>query len=114
MQTGKLNVYESIVNDVKRKISLGLLREGERLASCREYALLKGINPNTVQRAYSELESEGFIYTIPKKGVYVAPVDKGLQLKKVAKEKLSELKASGLNKEQLTEILDEIYGDNDD
>ena len=114
MQNGKFNVYEKIVEDVKRKIELGLLREGDKLASCREYALLKGINPNTVQRAYSELEEAGFIYTIPKKGVYVAPVDKGLHLYEVAKEKLSELKASGLDREQLIKILNEIYGEEND
>ena len=55
MGTGKLSVYLQIVEDIKRKIEIGLMREGDRLSSCREFALKLGINPNTVQRAYSTL-----------------------------------------------------------
>ena len=53
MRTAKQSVYAIIVDDVKKKIKLGLLKEGEKLPSCRELALKTGVNPNTVQRAYT-------------------------------------------------------------
>ncbi|MCH5351826.1 MAG: GntR family transcriptional regulator [Clostridiales bacterium] len=109
METGKTSVYLKIVDDIKRRVSLGILVRDERLPSCREYALELGINPNTVQRAYSTLEEEGVIYTIPKKGVYVSGGEKGNVIK-VAEEKISELKAAGLSREQLEEIIEEVYG----
>ena len=110
MGTGKLSVYLQIVEDIKRKIEIGLLRGGDKLASCREFALKLGINPNTVQRAYSTLEEEGYIYTVPKKGVYVAQRNKTVEIESVAEEKLAELKDGGLTKQQILKIIDKIYG----
>lgn len=97
---------------MKRKIDLGLYAENEQLPSCRELALNLGINPNTVQHAYTALESEGYIYSMPKKGVYVAPRDKKANLEKIAAEKLGELKDAGLAKSDLERLINEIYGDN--
>lgn len=114
MRAVKQSVYLQIVDDVKRKIELGLLREGEKLPSCRELALEMGVNPNTVQRAYSELELGGYIYTQPKKGVYVCPQNLQQNTEKIAREKLAELKTAGIPLERLIEILKEIYGGNDD
>lgn len=107
----KQSVYLQIKEDVKRQIELGLLRENERLPSCREKAFALGINPNTVQRAYTELEEDGYIYTVPKKGVYVSARDKSSSAEIIAKQKLEELKSAGLTRKKLNEILDEIYGE---
>lgn len=111
MPVTKPSVYQRIVDDLKQKIELGLYAEDERLPSCRELAVELGINPNTVQRAYSTLESEGYLYTLPKKGVYVAPRNKASFREDVAREKLSELKRAGFGKQQLLALLNEIYGD---
>ncbi len=105
----KQSVYLQIVEDMKRKIELGLLKEDERLPSCRELALKMGINPNTVQRAYSELEEDGYIYTIEKKGVYVSARDQQSRICEIAKEKLLELKFAGVPRETLEHIIEEIY-----
>lgn len=107
----KQSVYLQIKEDVIKKIELGLLRENERLPSCREKALTLGINPNTVQRAYAELEEAGYIYTVPKKGVYVSPRANKSAVGVIAKQKLEELKSAGLTRKKLEKILDEIYGD---
>lgn len=112
VQIQKRNVYLRIVDDVKRKIELGLYSENEQLPSCRELALNLGINPNTVQRAYATLESEGFIYTMPKKGVYVSPRDKKADLERIAEEKLNELKQAGIPRDTLISLVNKIYGDN--
>ena len=108
MDTVKTSVYLKIVDDIKRRAELGILTEDDKLPSCREYALELGINPNTVQRAYSILEEEGVIYTIPKKGVYVCGGKKG-DKKKVAADKIAELKAAGLTLEDMEEIIAEVY-----
>ncbi len=114
MQTEKTSVYLKIVNDFKRKIDLGLYGEGEQLPSCRDLAFKMGINPNTVQRAYTVLEEDGFIFTQPKKGVYVAVRDKKRYADEIAREKLCELKNSGIDKKILIKIIDEIWGDGND
>ena len=114
MRTVKQSVYLQIVSDVQRKIELGLLGGGERLPSCREYGIKMGINPNTVQRAYSALEEHGYIYTVPKKGVYVSPLGGADNAEHIAKEKLTELKTAGLPRERLIKLINEIYGESDD
>ncbi len=111
MTVNKQSVYLQIADDFKRRIDLGLLREGERLASCRELALKLGINPNTVQRAYSALEEQGYIYTIPKKGIYVSQRNGIKPVEKTAKEKIAELYQAGLPRETLLTIINEIYGE---
>lgn len=106
----KLSVYESIVVRIKREIALGILAEGEKLPSCREFALEMGINPNTVQRAYSTLEELGLIYTIPKKGVYVKGGNSPDILQE-AKAQLKALKAAGITREQLETLLIDIFSE---
>ena len=69
--SGKRNIYEEIVETDAKYIRTGALRAGEKLPSCRGLAMQLGINPNTVERAYSELEKRGLIRTLPKKGAFV-------------------------------------------
>lgn len=109
---GRLNVYESIVTNIKRDISLGILAEGDKLPSCRETALQLGVNPNTVQRAYSELEAEGIIFTIPKKGVYVAgrKNNENDDVERV----IETLKVAGVKKERLMAVIEKLYRENED
>ena len=109
MESNKTSVYLKIVEDIKRRVALGIVVQDERLPSCRELALELGVNPNTVQRAYSTLEEEGVIYTIPKKGVYVGGGKAG-DISKLAAEKIAELKAAGLTLEELEKIVMEVYG----
>jgi len=65
-------IYEQIKEEIKRKISLGDLKPKEPLPSIRDLAEELLINPNTVARAYRELELEGFIYTRKGRGCYVS------------------------------------------
>ena len=73
-------IYEQIKDNYKKLILSGGLAPDERLPAVRELAAQLAINPNTIQRAYRELENEGIIYTIPGKGSFAAPhtgVDRG-------------------------------------
>ena len=66
-----LPIYAQLMDTLKRRIITGRYLPGEKLPSVRELAAEAGINPNTVQRAFSELEREGLIYTQHATGKYV-------------------------------------------
>lgn len=69
---GKLPIYEQLVKGIALQIVSGELKPEERLPAVREVAKALGINPNTVQKAYSMLEQQGLTYSIPAKGSFVA------------------------------------------
>ena len=64
-------IYEQVKDDLRRLVVTGAMQPGEKLPSVRELAAEAGINPNTVKRAFSELEREGLIYTQRATGKYV-------------------------------------------
>ena len=68
-------IYVQIKEGLCRLILSGALQTGERLPSVRELAGQLAINPNTIQRAYRELEHEGFIYSMAGKGSFVSSLD---------------------------------------
>ena len=65
-------IYEQIKQGLRRLIVTNSLTVGDKLPSVRELASNLAINPNTIQRAYRDLESEGYIYTVTGKGCFVA------------------------------------------
>lgn len=69
-------IYSQIVAGFREQILAGILPEGEKLPSVRELAAELTINPNTIQRAYRELEAQGFIATVAGKGCFVCPLPK--------------------------------------
>lgn len=70
-------IYAQITDNLRQQISAGVLQPEDRLPSVRELAAQLAINPNTIQRAYRELESEGWIATVPGKGCFVCPREPG-------------------------------------
>ena len=65
-------IYTQIADGFREQIIGGILQEGERLPSVRELAQQLAVNPNTIQRAYRELEQEGYLYSVPGKGSFAA------------------------------------------
>lgn len=65
-------IYEQIKDGLRRLVITGAIAKDEKLPSVRELAGELAINPNTIQRAYRELESEGYIYTVSGKGSFAA------------------------------------------
>ena len=111
---GKSNIFEEIVDQYKQYILLGFLQNGDKLPSCRNLAKDLGINPNTVSRAYTELEKQGYITNIPKKGVYVSFNSSNDETNEI-KETLLNFYNNGVSKKELLNLIDEIYGgDNND
>lgn len=73
--------YQQIKDNVRQLVVSGALKKDEKLPSVRDMAASLAINPNTIQRAYRELESESYIYTLSGKGTFVAEVDHSNQFR---------------------------------
>ena len=110
----KRDVYLEIAERYEKYITLGVIRPGEKLPSVRSAAGELGVNPNTVQRAYSLLEERGFIRSMPKKGAYVIYNDEkagvDLPLKELTDTIIS-LRSSGITKADVLAIIEEVYKD---
>lgn len=110
---GKENVYEQIVNEYKKYISLNILKYDDKLPSCRQLALELGINPNTVVRAYNVLESEGYIRVVSKKGVYVSYEEGSNHNLDMTKEEIIDffkhMKNENIDYNMIKSLLDKVY-----
>ena len=73
--------YQQIKDNVRHLVVSGALKKDDKLPSVRELAASLAINPNTIQRAYRELENEGYIYTLPGKGTFAAEMDHTNQIR---------------------------------
>ena len=67
-------IYSQIVDNFRAQIAAGVLQAEDKLPSVRELATQLSINPNTIQRAYRELEQQGYIQTRAGKGCFVCGV----------------------------------------
>ena len=65
-------IYEQVRDGLRRLMVTGVLRSGDKLPSVRALAVDLAINPNTIQRAYAQLETEGYIVSVSGKGTFVA------------------------------------------
>lgn len=75
-------IYEQIKDGLKHLLLSGAIAAGEKLPSVRELASSLAINPNTIQRAYKELENEGYIYSVSGKGTFAAEKQDVVQIRK--------------------------------
>ncbi len=104
-------IYEQIMDDLRRLIISGGLAPGEKLPSVREQAARLAINPNTIQRAYRELENQGYLVTLPGKGTFVVETP-GLEDRRIEnlwqqlEHIAGELRYAGVTREQLLERLE--------
>ena len=67
-------IYLQICDGYRQQILAGVLQQGDRMPSVRELATQLAINPNTIQRAYRELELQGWVVSVPGKGSFVGGV----------------------------------------
>ena len=115
----RIPVYEQIINQVETNILRGILKPGDKMPSVRSLSVNLSINPNTIQKAYTELDRRKLIVTVPGKGSFIA--DNAIQIvsDKVKKDstdmrkKIMELRLAGVTKEELLELVEEVYSIND-
>lgn len=100
-------IYIQIIDGLKDQICAGIMPHGQKLPSVRELASQLAINPNTIQRAYRQLEMEGWIATLPGKGCFVCGSDaRNRELERwfsAFDEAASALMALGVSRESLTD-----------
>ncbi len=102
-------IYEQVVEKFQTLILKGVLEPDTQLPSVRSLAVELSINPNTIQRAYGELERQGFIYTIKGRGGFVSYNENLLEFKK---ERLKKQLAGVLKEaEELNISQEELMGD---
>ena len=99
-------IYEQVKDSLRRLMVTGVLAPGDKLPSVRSMASQLSINPNTIQRAYGELETEGYVYSVSGRGSFVAGTDSGQaqrirELTEQLKPLLEELKALGYTQQSL-------------
>lgn len=110
----KRPIYEQMVEKLERLIVSGGLEQGSRMPSVRSLAVDLAVNPNTVQRAYTMLEQEGYLYTVTGRGSFVAPEQEWRdgQLRRVLAEWVAmtrKARDAGLSREALQEELMAVY-----
>lgn len=110
----KRPIYEQIIEKYENLIIRGVLEGGSKLPSVRSLAIELSINPNTIQKAYVELERSGYIYSVKGKGNYVIGDE---EIKKRKKEAVAEqsknlvrlVKSLGITKEEFMENLNYVF-----
>lgn len=75
-------IYEQVKDSLRRAIITGVLSMDDKIPSVRDLASQLAINPNTIQKAYRELETEGYIYSVPGKGSFVSECDEAINSRK--------------------------------
>ncbi|MCX7711263.1 MAG: GntR family transcriptional regulator [Clostridia bacterium] len=109
-------LYEQIKEKMKALIISGVLKANERIPSVRELAQSLTINPNTIQKAYKDLELEGFIYSIRAKGNFVTPLENTVnlarkdELMRELKKNIAELMYLQVSREEFLSCIDNIFG----
>lgn len=116
-------VYEQIVQQAEKFILSGILVGGDKMPSVRKLSIELNVNPNTVQRAYTELERSGVIITAPGRGAFIS--DSGTSVLRQMRRKqyileletlVTKLKVAKVDKKKILDIVDKIYegsGEND-
>jgi GntR family transcriptional regulator len=101
-------IYQQIQDQLRRFIDAGVLKPGDRLPSVRQCAQDNGINPNTVAKAYGELEKAGYVHNFVKKGVYVADVKSSAPDPKT-ESVIRSLWESGVTREEIEKAIMRVY-----
>ena len=109
-------IYEQVILGIKELIIKGAIGPGEKLPSIRELASMIVINPNTISKAYAELEEQGIIYVVKGKGTYVSEhiskSDKNNIYNKISEELkkvILEAEAAGISKNEVEQLINGCY-----
>ena len=105
-------IYEQVKDGLRKLIVTGAMAPDEKLPSVRTLATQLAINPNTIQRAYAELENEGYTYSVPGKGSFVsgdrhAEDTRRKELEDQLRQLVTELRYLGVTKDDLVTLINE-------
>lgn len=107
-------IYEQLYNNVIKLIALGVLLPEQQLPPVRQLAIELGVNPNTVSKAYKNLEKDGVIYSVVGKGSFIMPNTAAADGKKIealnsVKQAIKSAMKIGIEKKEIMEIAENIY-----
>ena len=109
-------IYRQIMDQVREQIMAGLLKEGEQLMTVRELAASLNINPMTVSKAYSAMETEGLLQRRRGVGLFVAAIRSGKKhlareaaLKAILARAVATALQYGVSQEKTKQMLDELF-----
>lgn len=109
-------IYQQIVDQIKENIIKEIMLPGDKLPSIRQLSSMILANPNTVSKAYQELERMGVIETVRGRGTFIrtdykakADNEKMNEIKQALKKIIVEMHYMGLSKEELNQEVEEIY-----
>lgn len=110
----KRPIYEQIVEKFRMLILNGVLTADEKMPSVRNLAIDLSINPNTIQRAYTELERMGFVYSINGKGSFVSSNRDALEVEKekmidAMKALMKKCREAGIAYKEVQLCLNDVY-----
>ena len=109
----KRAIYEQVVDRLSDLMLIGALEPGDKLPSVRSLAVALSINPNTIQKAYIELERQGYVYSVKGVGSFVADMDVIKENKKsIIYKELEELVDKSrkiISKEEFCKKVEEFY-----
>lgn len=115
--TGDKPLYEQIIDSIKSNYVKGVLKPGDEIPSVRKMALQLSVTPNTVSKAYQELERDKVIVTIRGKGTYISSEGNikvnEERIERIEKEltvQIVELTCMGLEKKDIMAMVEKIYG----
>jgi GntR family transcriptional regulator len=106
-------IYEQVRDGLRRLILSGAIADGEKLPSVRQLAAQLAINPNTIQRAYNELEAEGYAASVPGKGSFAVGGTRSendarrRELSERLRETAAELRAMGMSRQEIEALCKE-------
>lgn len=111
----RVPIYEQIIEQLERFIMTDLIKAGEQIPSVRSVSMELSINPVTILKAYSELDSRGLIHSVPGKGYFVCDnVKKTLAENKMKRldelsKMVSEMALLGIPKKKISDVIDSAY-----
>lgn len=109
----KVPIFEQIIKQILEFISIGVLLPHDKLPSVRQVASSIGVNPNTVSKAYQELENQGYIYSVKGKGCFISDNQTDQLIKddklKEFQDIVIDMKKHQIDKNQLFTIIEDIY-----
>ena len=115
----RLPIYEQLKNKIVEMVMIGELKPDDQLPSVRSLARELGVNPNTVQKAYQDLERERIIYSVAGRGSYISPeISLNRQLEDTYLMKVrhaaAQAKTCGIEKERVIDAVEEVYEDGEE
>ncbi len=114
--SSKEAIYQQLKKQIVEMIAIQVLQEGDKLPSVRALAIQLGVNPNTVSKAYSQLEEEKMIYSVNGVGCFVAKMNDQIHKYKINSfyDSVKDMKKHGISENVLYHVIKEVYTKKED